>query len=317
MLRWLLNWVPAMNNKVYIHAASAVDPQLNSDASARQPLAGIPEKKDATEIVKSLIGDPLRQASHLVKMGVIGVMHCRRQIKTAINNNAAIYVGTGLGEMDKCRSLFEQVMPPGNGMASPFDFISSSSNIASFYAAKILGLSTHNITISQDELSFEYALKLAVDDILAGSCRQAMVGGIDERSTVTDYQLRRMHIRDDQILGEGCGWLFLDSNKDGALACIGDVLFLDTEGLSETEWIALIKEHLHDTKTILPGFRLTDEACSLLQEVADVKHYLQHSGCYHTASAFGIADALLRNTGRPFAHINITPEGRTAIIKIT
>lgn len=94
------------NNKVYIHAASAIDPLLNSDASARTALADIPDKADATAPVKALIGDPLRQASHLVKMGVIGAMQCRKQIASQLDSSAAIYVGTGLGEMDKCRGLF-------------------------------------------------------------------------------------------------------------------------------------------------------------------------------------------------------------------
>lgn len=306
-----------MNKKVYIHAASAIDPHLNGDTSKRTALTGIPEKQDATEAVKSLTGDPLRQASHLVKMGVIGVVQCRKQITHALDNKAAIYVGTGLGEMDKCRSLFEQIMPPTSGMASPFDFISSSSNIVSFYVAKMLGLSTRNITVSQDELSFEYALKLAVDDLRTGTCPQALVGGIDERSAVIEYQLRRMHIGDEQILGEGCGWLFLGTDETNALACIEDVLFLDAAGLSMTDWVSSIKPHLADTDTILPGFRLTSEACTLMQSVAEVKPYIQYSGCYHTASAFGIADAVLARPGKSLAHINITPEGKTAIIKLS
>lgn len=309
--------VTTMSNKVCIHAASALDPYLNCDAAARTSLTGIPDKQDATEIIKTLIGDPLRQASHLVKMGVIGVMECRKQIPRALDNNTAIYVGTGLGEMDKCRSLFEQVMPPASGMASPFDFINSSSNIASFYAAKLLGLSTRNITISQDELSFEYALKLATDDIRAGACAQALVGGIDERSTVTEYQLRRMQIRDDQILGEGCGWLYLSTEESNALACVDDVVFLHTENMPVKEWLAQVTKHINNYEVVLPGFRLDNKHIELLHTIAEVQSYTQYSGCYHTASAFGMADALHNNAAKPLAHINVTPEGKTAIIKIS
>ncbi|MBE9515742.1 MAG: hypothetical protein IME93_02070, partial [Proteobacteria bacterium] len=252
------------NNNVYIHAASAIDPLLNSEASTRTVLTGIPDKADATAQVKKLVGDPLRQASHLVKMGVIGVMQCRKQIASQLDDNTAIYVGTGLGEMDKCRGLFAQVMPPVSGMASPFDFISSSSNISAFYAAKILGLSTRNLTISQDEFSFEYALTLAMDDIRANACNQAFVGGLDERSVVIDYQLRRMKINDDQILGEGCGWLYLKMEADGALACIEDVTFFHASNKNEEHWADDVADKLGriDGNIIfLPGFRINDAAC--------------------------------------------------------
>lgn len=311
------------NSIIYIHAASAIDPMLNSDPSDRTVLTRIPDKVDAAEKVKALIGDPLRQASHLVKMGVIGVIQCRKQITSQLDNSAAIYVGTGLGEMDKCRGLFDQVMPPTSGMASPFDFISSSSNITAFYAAKILGLSTRNLTISQDEFSFEYALKLAIDDLLAGAYSQAFVGGLDERSDVIDYQLRRMRIGDNQILGEGCGWLYLNTESDGALGSIEDIVFLHTNNITESSWINDIADKLKDIEgkiIFLPGFRISGTACQALEQKISqpsFSHYTQYSGCYHTAAAFGIAEAVNNcPANSTLVHINTGPGNQTVITMI-
>ena len=311
------------HNKVYIHAASAIDPLLNSEASNRTRLTGIPDKADAGAKVKTLIGNPLRQASHLVKMGVIGVIQCRKQIASQLDSNAAIYVGTGLGEMDKCRGLFEQVMPPASGMASPFDFISSSSNIAAFYAAKILGLSTRNLTISQDEFSFEYALKLAMDDLRSDTYNQAFVSGLDERSVVIDYQLRRMHIADDQILGEGCGWLYLNKESNGALASIEELTFVHAGNPNDSEWVNAIADklgHIKEHIILLPGFRVDIEACQALAQKlgqSDIFNYTQHCGCYHTASAFGIAEAVNNSPANAtLVHINTGPGNQTAIVLI-
>jgi hypothetical protein len=311
------------NSKIYIHAASAIDPLLNNDPSDRTELTGIPDKADAAANVKALIGDPLRQASHLVKMGVIGVIQCRKQIASQLDSSAAIYVGTGLGEMDKCRGLFDQVMPPTSGMASPFDFISSSSNIAAFYAAKILGLSTRNLTISQDEFSFEYALKLAIDDLRAGAYNQAFVGGLDERSDVIDYQLRRMQIADNQILGEGCGWLYLKTNAEGALASIEDITFLRDDNITESSWVNAVADklkHIEGNIIILPGFRISDIACQALKQkisLSSFSHYTQYCGCYHTAAAFGIAEAVNNYPANStLVHINTGPDNLTAIIVI-
>ncbi|MDH5632380.1 MAG: hypothetical protein OEZ10_05215 [Gammaproteobacteria bacterium] len=304
---------------VYIHAASAIDPALNTDPSSRQALTGLPEKADATARVKQLIGDPLRQASHLVKMAVIGIMSCRQQVRLPVDNNAAIYVGTGLGEMDKCRGLFEQVMPPANGMASPFDFINSSSNIAAFYVAKILGLSTRNLTISQDEFSFEYALKLAIDDIVSDGYTHAFAGGLDERSLDIDYQLRRIQIRNDQVLGEGCGWLYLSQESSGARATISAPVFVaGNNPASNDEWLKSILPAIpepYNNPVILPGFRITPETISNLEKLGyQVRPYVQYSGCYHTAAAFGIADAVNNAAaGTTLVHINRDPIGNSAI----
>lgn len=303
----------------YIHAASALDPALNTDASSRRALTSLPEKADATARVKQLIGDPLRQASHLVKMAVIGAMSCRQQIRLPVDNNAAIYVGTGLGEMDKCRGLFEQVMPPTSGMASPFDFINSSSNIAAFYVAKILGLSTRNLTVSQDEFSFEYALKLAIDDIASNSYRHAFVGGLDERSLDIDYQLRRIQIHENQVLGEGCGWLYLSQEPAGARASISAPVFIaGSHPANNDKWLESILPAIPataDNTVILPGFRIDPETTGQLETLGYlVRPYVQYSGCYHTAAAFGIADAINSSaTNTTLVHINRDTAGNSAI----
>lgn len=220
-------------------------------------------------------------------------------------------------------ACFDQVMPPISGMASPFDFISSSSNIAAFYAAKILGLSTRNLTISQDEFSFEYALKLAMDDLSAGAYNQAFVGGIDERSVVVDYQLRRMQIAENQILGEGCGWLYLKTDADGALASIENMVFLHADNPDNSSWAKEISDklkHIEGNIIFLPGFRISDTACQALEQnisQSSCSHYTLYSGCYHTAAAFGIADAVNScRANTTLVHINTGPDNQTALILI-
>lgn len=317
-----------LTRRVFVQAAAAVGPQLDCTAGERATLTATPPKRDATAALKALLGDPLRQASHLVKLAMLGAQHCRQRITSGIDTQCAIYVGTGLGELEKTRALFEQVMPPRQGFASPFDFINAAANMAAFYVAKTWGLSTRNLTVSDDEFSFETALHLAWSDIQHGARPQALVGGVDERYADRESQLRRMTLADNEIIGEGTGWLFLSSQEEQSL---GELLFVGMLPPGPMDPASRIRELRSlaenngldcDNITLLPGFRMTLELQEQLAPHwpgAIFRPYVPWCGAFHTASAFGCArlfdrDEVENATAGDFLHIGINSEGRMQII---
>jgi hypothetical protein len=204
-------------------------------------------------------------------------------------------------------------------MASPFDFINAANNMAAFYVAKLAGLRARNLTVTQEEFSFEWALKLAVEDLRAGRYRQALVGGVDENSQPRTEHLRRIALRDDQWLGEGAGFLYLAcAPRAGAAEILGvrhraapDPAAALTAGI--TEW-----RRAHEPVTVLPGFRLTVEQTSALAAVpgVTVARYIDWCGGFHTAAAFGLA-VQLESPGRRaglILHINTSADGHCMLV---
>lgn len=304
---------------VYIHAAAALGPHGDATAAERVPLTADPAPFELRELVKRVVGVPLRQASHLVELAAVGSQLCLKRLPYAAPENTAVYVGTGLAEVRKTGALFHQVFPPGPGMASPFDFINAANNMAAFYVAKLGGFRARNLTVTQEEFSFEWALKLALDDLHAGSFRQALVGGIDENSQPRAAHLRRIRLRDDQSMGEGAGFLYLSLDREHAR---GELLAVRTLPTG-SDLAGALDTTVRDLRCadedveLLPGFRLEPGEIEVLGRAlpqARIDPYLDTCGCFHTAAAFGLAARLDKPRRALAIHVNRDLVGRAMLI---
>lgn len=301
---------------VYIHAAAALGPHGDIARAERRALRGDPPPLDLKERVKQIVGVPLRQASHLVELAAIGSQLCLQRLPAPAPENTAVYLGTGIAEIRKNESVFVQTMPPGPGLASPFDFINSANNMAAFYVAKLGNFRARNLTVTQEEFSFEWALKLAHDDLCAGDFRQALVGGVDENSlSRTDY-LRRIALRDDQPMGEGAGFLYLSRMADCARAELLGVRRFTPDTLLEAlrAW-----RRPSEALVLLPGFRLDAEEIRALATTlpgAEVQDYVTWCGCFHAAAAFGLAALLDAPRPALVLHLNRDVGGRGMLIGV-
>ncbi len=280
--------------RIYIHATAALGPHGDTTTAERRSLQGDPPLFEFKDLVKQVVGVPLRQASHFVELAAIGSQLCLRRLAAPAPENTAVYLGSGFAETRKNELVFQQVMPPGPGMASPFDFINTAGNMAAFYTAKLGNFRARNLTITQEEFSFEWALHLATSDLRAGETGQALVGGVDETALSRENHLRRIALRPDQPRGEGSGWLYLDIRREGAR---GEVL--ETRNLTrKVDLVSLLAETVQSWRrgdeeiVLLPGFRLEQAEIRTLGAAVSgitVKDYLGQCGCFPTASAFGLA----------------------------
>lgn len=306
-----------MDKPVYIHAAAALGPHGDIARAERRALHADPPPLELKERVKAIVGVSLRQASHLVELAAIGSQRCLQRLPAPPPQDTAVYLGTGLAEVRKNEAVFAQVMPPGPGMASPFDFINAANNMAAFYIAKLGNFGARNLTVTQEEFSFEWALKLAYQDLCAGNVDRALAGGVDENSHPRARHLRRMRLRDDQVMGEGAGFLYLSCDAPGGRAELLGVERYTPETLRERlhAW-----RRPHETLVLLPGFRLVAEEIQALRAAlpdAQMRDYLAWCGCFHTAAAFGLA-ALFDETPPPalYLHVNRDAGGRGMLIGV-
>jgi len=309
----------AERTPVYIHAAAALGPHGDAVAAERVRLATDPAPFELKELVKRVVGAPLRQASHLVELAAVGSQLCLKRLPYAAPENTAVYVGTGLAEVRKTGALFHQVFPPGPGTASPFDFINAANNMAAFYVAKLGNFRARNLTVTQEEFSFEWALKLALDDLHAGSFRQALVGGIDENSQPRATHLRRIRLRDDQPMGEGAGFLYLSRERSHARGQLLAVRRLPAGAGLADALAATVRElrHADEDVELLPGFRLEPVEVAALGRAlpqARIDPYLETCGCFHTAAAFGLAARLDKPRRALAIHVNRDLVGRAMLI---
>jgi len=296
---------------VYIHAAAALGPHGDIARAERRMLHGDPPPLELKELVKTVVGVSLRQASHLVELAAIGSQLCIKRLSYPVPENTAVYLGTGLAEVRKNEAVFRQVMPPGAGLASPFDFINAANNMAAFYVAKLGNLRARNLTVTQEEYSFEWALHLAAADLRAGEYRQVLVGGVDENSQPRVNHLRRIALRDDQPMGEGSGWLYLSVSAEHAC---GELIEVQRAARNMDTAQALRSwQQPGEPLTLLPGLRIEPAEIQLLtQALPDlrVQDYLGLCGGFHSAAAFGIA-ALFDPPVTPglYVHLNRDASG--------
>jgi hypothetical protein len=299
-----------MVKPVYIHAAAALGPHGDTTRAERRTLHADPPPLELKELVKTVVGVSLRQASHLVELAAIGSQLCLKRLPVPAPEDSAVYLGTGLAEVRKNEAVFWQVMTPGPGLASPFDFINAANNMAAFYTAKLGNFRARNLTVTQEDFSFEWALHLAAADLRTGEYRQALVGGVDENSLSRTSHLRRIALRDDQPMGEGSGWLYLSVAAKQARGELIETIHLTRDRDSSEVLQAALRnwQRPGEPLTLLPGLRTEPaEIQRLTQAIPDlrVQDYLGWCGGYHSAAAFGLA-ALFDPPVAPglFIHLN-------------
>lgn len=314
------------NKKIYVNAVASTNPFGEADVTKQQQLNVDYISPELKPVIKKVCGQPLRQASHLVELGVIGAQTLNLKLGKLLNKNSRLYTATGMGDISKNLKLFNQVSPPVNGLAAPFDFINSSANTTAFYVAKILELNGRNLTVSRDEFSFETALQLAASDLMSGDSQTALVGGFDEKSNSSCTHFNEMLVNDNLIPGQGSGWMYLSTTNEKALGEISSPIKINTDySTSIKDWSSKIYEMIENKlditipNKILPGYKINEsELNEILNKFKNCteENYIKYSGTYYTASAFGIARLLENNhkTDTQYVHVMRNEIGETMCV---
>jgi len=320
-------------NSLPIRAAGYLGPALIPNADGIWEEQKLPANPD--ELVQKMMGQPMRRAGRFIKLVCCGALACMSRVseEALSGRKIGIFLATGLGNIDEILPFITQVFKHDGGFPSPNQFANSVSNSAAFFLAKFCGIKGVILTVSQEELSFESALWLAQSYLENGEIDLALVGGCDVFTpSVEDYR-ERLNLIPGRYrsapMGEASGWLLLGGDGEEK---IGDILSVEissgsanAESLSSDDFLKRceklaaggkgISEDDIINKVLLPGFRLAnlDEA-SWRNSGWDMDDYLVQCGISSTASACGLARALLSRQGAFLVHGNFSSSGRQALI---
>lgn len=203
----------------------------------------------------AVFGRGFRRIGSYVKLAQVGAQAClAAAAPDAVPEHArvGVFMGSGLGNTEIAVPLAEGILHAEKPWCSPMAFAGSVGNAAAFYVARSIAQEGMNVTVSQEELSFEAALLEAVIQLRLGNVDRALVGGVDvhEHARPTEHRAR---LDAEGVPGEpaaGTGWLLLGPDAAGARATLDEVhigrLGGDArEGVPAGAWV-------------LPGWRLQD-----------------------------------------------------------
>jgi hypothetical protein len=314
-------------------AAGFLGPALVPDQDVAWDEAKLPLNPDA--LVQEMMGQPMRRAGRFIKLVCCGALTCLRSAPKEVweGKKVGIFLSTGLGNIDEILPFITQVFKHDGGYPSPNQFANSVSNAAAFFLAKRCNVKGVILTISQEELSFESALWLAQSYLAVGEIELALVGGCDVFTpTISEYR-DRMHLKPGNYrpapMGEGSSWLLLGGDGEKKIGDILSVeLFSDPAEIGKNSHGHILQQceglasgllprggDRNISRLLLPGFRFSGiDEVSWKKHGWDIDDYLPCCGISSTASAYGLARALLTRQSAFIVHGNKHATGRQALV---
>ncbi|MDH3976589.1 MAG: hypothetical protein OEV42_20185 [Deltaproteobacteria bacterium] len=313
-----------MNDRIraYVHSAAALGPHGDLLSEERKALTGDARGSDLGEKMSPFKGPELRRIAHFSELPIVASAEALHRMGKKWRKETALYLGTGLGESQGTIALFKDIMEEAKEFVSPYGFVNSVNNTAAFFIAKILEIESSNITISQEEFSFEWALKLAINDLKKDASNAALAGGVDELCHPRSSHEKRIRLEKKDLMGEGSGWLYLEKAKKGAKGEVLDVIAFPPSQGEWQEWVARsVTPWTGEAQevVVLPGFRMKDEEIKRIAALLPgcrIENYLQYCGSFHTAAAFGIASIFDKKHERETLYIHINRDSTNRIMVI-
>ncbi|MBN1365741.1 MAG: hypothetical protein JW976_13110 [Syntrophaceae bacterium] len=320
---------------ILVIAASYIGPALKPNFDAPWEENELPLNTEG--LVSEIMGQPMRRAGRFIKMVCCGGLSCLQKVSLGYlkGKKTGIFLATGLGNIDEILPFITEVFKHGGGFPSPNQFANSVSNAAAFVLARICEVTGTVLTISQEELSFESALWLAQDYLEKGEIELALVGACDIFTPTVEEYRERVSLTPDNSrampMGEGSSWLLLGRDSEKS---IGDILAVDFGEKSveqekfsvdanifnrTEELISAVfpngKAATKKNRFLLPGFRVNKIDNDFWKKRGwQIDDYLSHCGIYSSASAFGIARALIKKSSSVFVHYNCQVSGRQVFV---
>ncbi|MBT8295081.1 MAG: beta-ketoacyl synthase chain length factor, partial [Gramella sp.] len=187
-------------NKLFVNGMASISAQPAEIFNDDEPISYSENILQALDqnykaLIKPMM---LRRMTKAVKMG----LYCSRKalMEAKVENPDAIMVGTGQGCMQDTEKFMEKMLESGEGLLSPTAFIQSTHNTVSGQIALDLNCKGHNLTFTQNSVSFESALIDAILQVQQDEMNNVLVGGVDETSKeFTGFQYLDGQIKQENI----------------------------------------------------------------------------------------------------------------------
>ena len=131
-----------------------------------------------------------RRMGKIMKSSLLSSLKALRQ--AGIEQPDAIITGTALGCLENSELLLRQMVDEGETMLKPTYFMQSTHNTISSNIAIRLGCHGYNITYTQDQASFDWAMRDAELLLKSGKCKTVLVGCHDESTPFYRQLMERL-----------------------------------------------------------------------------------------------------------------------------
>ena len=131
-----------------------------------------------------------RRMGKIMKSSLLSSLKALRQ--AGIEQPDAIITGTALGCLENSELLLRQMVEEGETMLKPTYFMQSTHNTISSNIAIRLGCHGYNITYTQDQASFDWAMRDAELLLTSGKCKTVLVGCHDESTPLYRQLMQRL-----------------------------------------------------------------------------------------------------------------------------
>ena len=131
-----------------------------------------------------------RRMGKIMKSSLLSSLKALRE--AGIEQPDAIITGTALGCLENSELLLRQMVEEGETMLKPTCFMQSTHNTISSNIAIRLGCHGYNITYTQDQTSFDWAIRDAELLLKSGKCKTVLVGCHDESTPLYRQLMQRL-----------------------------------------------------------------------------------------------------------------------------
>ncbi|VAW49494.1 hypothetical protein MNBD_GAMMA03-1911 [hydrothermal vent metagenome] len=217
------------------------------------------------EAVKERLGRNIRRIDRFTQLSLMGASDCRGDLSFPINTGIvmASYFGSLNNTFNVLSSMFQCSSRP-----SPYEFIHTVSNAASYYLARELELTSHNLFISQQHAALQACLKLAEIDLDCLNVNAVLIGQVSEVATPFDVYRERVNIKLPHVLHESSNWFLLANELKNEKSVASIVL--NIEGTDAQVLSVQIKNALNEMSKKQNVIARLDEAfCSSKNDLVD------------------------------------------------
>ena len=161
----------------------------------------------------------LRRADRFTRMAFIAAKDAWDGAKDSLENIAPERIGlilsSGFGPHCRGFKFLDGILDEGDMAASPTDFSHSVHGAASAYISRLLGIRGPALNITDFEIGFEEAIRMAQCWLAEKACDRVLVGAVEELGEVLLNCAERM-LGEDQSISPAEGAVFLILGPDQA-----------------------------------------------------------------------------------------------------
>ena len=221
-------------------AAAGIDlEQLkNNIVSSTRPQPS-PEKAETAELNNYFTPRKLRRVDHFTRMTMLAACRAMQdhagmnqddfKTQLPIPDDMGIIIGSGYGPSETVFHFLDSIIEHGAECASPLSFSHSVHNIPAATISLFLNYQCPCTTVCQTYAPLTTALNNAACWIYEGRAKNILLGLVDEKTSLLEYNTKRMLAKKEPIteipLGEGACFFMLSDTSESESAKYGSLEF--------------------------------------------------------------------------------------------